>query len=418
MQIQIKNIWKIKEATINLDWLSVIAWNNDTWKSTISKVVFSIIKALQKYKEFSSKEKEIKKYVERLYFASRSVFHYLRQEKKEESWSIFKELKYVFEPDIFWENFIKNDDKILFLEEKKNFIKDLKFDNFLKNDFYELILKIKEEYLKEETKEYLTTNALNEIFNREFNWELNCIKNKWEILVNDWELLLFKIEIKSNKAKIKITDDFLKIKDSTFINSPIILDFFNNSRHLNIQYHYDDLFNKINNIDTNNKKRKNWFWKVIKDTIKWSFEIRDDFIWKKLTFTKDGVDWDIEIINTATWIKSFWILDLLDKSNCLDWDDLLILDEPEVHLHPEWQVVYAKLIIYLIKERWLSVLITSHSPYMIEALSKFSKNKDKVKASFYLSEEKNWKVEINDKTNKKYEIFEKLSKPFRDLMLK
>ena len=172
MQIQIKNIWKIKEATINLDWLSVIAWNNDTWKSTVSKVVFSVIKALQKYPEFSSKEKEIKKYIESLYFNSRNVFHFLRSEKDKNAGSIFKLLKSEFEPIIFWENFIKNDDKIKFLEEKKKIIKKLEFDNFLKNDFYELFSKIKEEYLKEETKEYLTTNALNEIFYSEFKGNL------------------------------------------------------------------------------------------------------------------------------------------------------------------------------------------------------------------------------------------------------
>gem|GEM_PF-4084737 len=44
------------------------------------------------------------------------------------------------------------------------------------------------------------------------------------------------------------------------------------------------------------------------------------------------------------------------------------------------------MIIDLIEERKLSVLITSHSPYMIEALSKFSKEKD-INASFYLAEE-------------------------------
>jgi predicted ATPase len=87
-----------------------------------------------------------------------------------------------------------------------------------------------------------------------------------------------------------------------------------------------------------------------------------------------------------------------------------------VHLHPEWQVRYAKLIVYLIKERSLSILITSHSPYMIEALSKFSKE-EWVKASFYLSEDsKNWKCTIEDKTEDQNYILDKLVEPFEKLV--
>ncbi len=419
MQIQIKNIWKIKNAIVNLDWLSVIAWNNDTWKTTVSKIVFSVIKALQKYKEFSkiSKEEILKGYVEQMYRQTRTTFHFLRQENNKEAGSIFKVLKNEFEPSFFWENFIKSSNKKEFLETKKGLVFDIKFIDeamwtVIKDDFLKINNKIYKEFKKKETKEYLVEKSLNHIFNSEFKWDLNCGKAKGEILMKDWELELFKITIKKNKAKIKIIDDFIKIKDSTFINSPIILDFFNDSRFINLQYHYEDLFTKINNISLKPKKRKNGLWKKIKDTIKWSFELTDDFVWKKLGFQMEWMEREIEIINTATWIKSFWILDLLDKSNCLDWDDLLILDEPEVHLHPEWQVKYAQLIIDLIQYRDLSVLITSHSPYIIEALSKFSKEKE-VKASFYLAEE-DWK--INDKTDKRYEISEKLAEPFNTLM--
>ncbi len=420
MQIQIKNIWKIKEATINLDWLSIIAWNNDTWKSTIGKVVFSVIKAFKDYENFSniSKSRQIRKNIEELYLNIRKVFHILRENKDKEAWIKYKELRQEFDNFHFYENFIHSNKKEEFLNKKINIINGLNIENEEKNKIVEKIKNIGKVYFKKEEKKHLINSALYEIFMSEFNWKINFWKEEWIIIFKDFELELFSVFIKDWNINLNIKDDILKIKDSTFVNSPIILDFFNDSKFIDLQYHYEDLFKKINNIEPNNKKRKNGFWKEIKKTIKWSFELRDDFIWIKLSFSKELLEENIEVINTATWIKSFWILDLLDKSDNLDWDDLLILDEPEVHLHPQWQVKYAELIVYLIKKRDMSVLITSHSPYIIEALSKYSKKED-IKASFYLAEEnEKWKVNIEDKTEKKYEIFKKLSKPFRDLMLK
>lgn len=42
---------------------------------------------------------------------------------------------------------------------------------------------------------------------------------------------------------------------------------------------------------------------------------------------------------------------------------VLILDEPEINLHPEWQTEYARIIVMLQKELELYVVITTHSPF-------------------------------------------------------
>ena len=39
----------------------------------------------------------------------------------------------------------------------------------------------------------------------------------------------------------------------------------------------------------------------------------------------------------------------------------MILDEPEIHLHPEWQLAYAELIVLLEKKFDLSIVVTTHS---------------------------------------------------------
>ena len=109
----------------------------------------------------------------------------------------------------------------------------------------------------------------------------------------------------------------------------------------------------------------------------------------------------------ATGIKNFGILQLLLKNNYLTKDAILIIDEPEVHLHPKWQLQYAKFIVNLVKDG-VKVFINSHSPYMIEALKRYSdKEKLQDKTNFYLASD----GIIEDK-NKLQEIYEKLSEPF------
>ena len=96
---------------------------------------------------------------------------------------------------------------------------------------------------------------------------------------------------------------------------------------------------------------------------------------------------DIAIRNTALGIKSFGIIQLLLKNNRLNNRSLLIIDEPEVHLHPTWQVKYAEILVALSKEFDIPMVLTSHSPYFIEALERFSKKyKYEKSTNFYFAD--------------------------------
>ena len=55
----------------------------------------------------------------------------------------------------------------------------------------------------------------------------------------------------------------------------------------------------------------------------------------------DNLNKPLSVHNLSTGIKSFAILKILLEKGCLKDKDVLILDEPEIHLHPQWQIVYA-----------------------------------------------------------------------------
>ncbi len=88
-------------------------------------------------------------------------------------------------------------------------------------------------------------------------------------------------------------------------------------------------------------------------------------------------------------VKSFALLDILLRSDILNEEHILVLDEPEVHLHPKWQVEYAKLIVQMVKNLNIKVLINSHSSYFIEAIQNYSEKFEiQNKTNFYLIKKK------------------------------
>lgn len=81
---------------------------------------------------------------------------------------------------------------------------------------------------------------------------------------------------------------------------------------------------------------------------------------------KDGERFALD--ECATGIKSLSILSVLYSRGWLDAETLLIIDEPEAHLHPQWIVEYARILLLLSKRLRVRILVTSHSPDMVNAL--------------------------------------------------
>jgi predicted ATPase len=125
-------------------------------------------------------------------------------------------------------------------------------------------------------------------------------------------------------------------------------------------------------------------------------------------FDKQGEK--IDLLNTATGIKTFGIFQVLSQNNYLNENTILILDEPEVHLHPKWQLEMAKIIVELVKNG-VKILVNSHSPYMIEALQRYGEL-EKVNSDFYLAEDGYIKKENDSNSETLAKVFEKLSEPF------
>ncbi len=134
---------------------------------------------------------------------------------------------------------------------------------------------------------------------------------------------------------------------------------------------------------------------------------RDDILYEK--YSKDK---RFKMEKTSNGIKMFGFLQMLLLNKTLEKNSVLILDEPEVHLHPKWQLSYAKIIVALV-QKGIKVLVNSHSPYMIEALKRYSEvEKIEEQTNFYLAEDGYIKQENDSNSETLVTIYEKLSEPY------
>ena len=159
---------------------------------------------------------------------------------------------------------------------------------------------------------------------------------------------------------------------------------FNYFDNLEFQKLYQTIFEKINSI------------------VPGEFQKAND----GLFYVENGAKLNVQ--NLATGSKLFFLLKILFMNGYLNKETVLVLDEPESHLHPEWINKFAEILVLLIKEVKLHVLLTTHSPNLLLALNVYAKTYGIADLShFYLAKttENGWSASlscIDDNINEGY----------------
>lgn len=284
-------------------------------------------------------------------------------------------------------------------------------------------------------------NFISTNFKKQFNNLFSTESSTIEIADENKEEIL-SLSIENNKTtNIKINQDLsFPIKEINFLFSPIILQFFKfvslttTRRYLGLsspgasykkEYEISkslgainaDLLSKLtlSAEETYSPEGKlSIIQERIRTLIGGYLEYDDserDFVYR---FEKNGKEVSVPVSNTAEGIKAFGVLQLLlGVSGLIDTNSLLLFDEPEVHLHPEWQVELAKILVKM-AEMNIPIFISSHSPYMLEAIYTYANRSELVKEKFrlyYLEKNtENDKSTLRNLTNQDpFPIFEKMS---------
>lgn len=413
MEIFIKNIGKVKEANIKINGITVIAGENDTGKSTISKSLFTVFNSFYNIdKKITEQQKDIIKFtiaknfaydlelVKNIVLGDTFNFNQLVNE-------IIKNSEIYKYDDIDLKNKIVEH----FKKYNLNLIED--------NGIHEIIEKIKE--VLSIPRNEAEKSILNENLNNEFNKQINNIFSGEEGIIE--------IKIKDKRIKLKVFENKIEnientpriniIAEALYLDDPFIIDsnFYNNlSNHKEfLRYRlFSEIEDKTNNIGKIiiTKKLENIYKKL--NSICSGYMIESNKNTNDFSYRFNNKELDIK--NLSAGLKTFVILKTLLEKGILEENGVIILDEPEIHLHPAWQIIFAELIVLIQKEFNMHILLNSHSPYFLNAIEIYAeKHNIKEKCNFYSAYLSGQFSEFKDVTKNIEEIYSKLAKPFQDL---
>lgn len=423
MQIKIKNFARIENATIDIEGITVIAGTNNTGKSTVGKIVFSIFNSLN---EIAAKIMEQR--LEEIMINNRTTIELFiaetavtRARASKDSLTcanrINNELrKYVYKVEdlthIPFEDCIRKatDGSLDVIENKE------KYEELIRK-----LVDISYERMnvsEDKVVRLILTEFFTEMFGDQIN---NLIRSSGDMATIEYTIksktdhMVFQ-----NNICTDFSDTIGILHKAICIDDPFVLDHLSGlnvgMRKMNemliqlLSYSWlkSDMNGVIESVLAQEKLEKisGKLHEVVPGKIlinkKGEFCLKDD------KFAEP-----IKINNLSAGIKSFVVLKMLLEKGVIEKQDVLILDEPEIHLHPEWQVAYAELIVLLQREFELSVIVTTHSPYFLDAIDLFSrKYGTRDKANFYLSEVTySGGIQIEDVGDSVEHIYQKMVSP-------
>lgn len=417
MKLILENIGMLQHAEISLRKLCVIAGENDNGKSTVGKIVFCIVKAINRYKEDlqESKEFQIGEKAEEIYFRLRDGIRPTGPEALDSLRALRNSSRHRM-------NVADQLDAID--ESAKLVFSQSDFDPGLKGSIQALRDDIQEIFDQPENINQSIENAFNKVFASEFDSSLllqGTTEGRIQLIEN--ELSLIQLVVRRDGVKLIGEVEPIVLKDATFIETPLILNSHDvllrsqtlldmdqrRSGRLGLPFttlHTKDLFDKLRTpilpFDLLEQDKADMFdgiQEIIDGEIAYDRQDRD-FVFKRRGET-------LSIKNTASGIKVFGLLQILVANEFVAKNKVLIFDEPENHLHPKWQLKLAQMLVKLV-EKGAYVLVSSHSPYLIEALKRDVDRDDLTHhARFCLTQ--NRSITDQDRLS---EIFEVLAEPF------
>ncbi|MDG3546606.1 AAA family ATPase [Methanobacterium formicicum] len=424
MKLEIKNFGPINEAEIEIGKITVIAGPNASGKTTSSKLFYCFLAASSSEGAYIINESIIQRLSRPL---ERTIYKINNADKREKIRDLRKQLRYI-------DDLVSNDEMLELYFDTINQV-HIDFNKSEMEDINLILSMILDNLV-------LYKNTLIHMLQIEFNKpKLDDVKLSFkqsDIHNNQHEVLI------CNDGVHKVTTDYLsffEVKNVSYIETPYILDFFSHFRrvrNLPPRYrqvnrnHQSFLIEKLNAGEEKDVFDKTLNENIIQVQKKIQAIIEGNLRFDENTFqfVFEQGDRSFHSKDVASGIKSVGILQMLLENRQLPKDSYLIMDEPEVHLHPAWQVKLAEILVLLSKELNISVYVNSHSPHFIEAIEVYSKYYDSkydkdVKwdfdserdVKFYLTKE-NEEGKFNFKKierNNLLEIYKCLSHPYDEI---
>ena len=128
--------------------------------------------------------------------------------------------------------------------------------------------------------------------------------------------------------------------------------------------------------------------------------------------TRDGAE--LNVRNVAAGAKVFAIIRKLVDNGAITSGSILMLDEPEVHLHPLWINMLAECLRIMVHKMGVRIILTTHSPQLLMALESDAK-KDGMTRFYYLAKDNDGSVSFDDVTDNLKPVYDEMASPIQDI---
>ena len=406
MRFSIENIGAIDSATVDIDGITIIAGENNVGKSTIGKAMFAFLRDMNDWKKIYDQVciKAITKYLyENSIWLEDFCMEYSGAKRRRTSKTDLLISQYATEEYFH----VALEDYQLFIEsdglegtaealgvQLKNYCLDYLSLYFKKSknelfsvyesDLFSWISRTLSDSHRinlDEVKlqKSVINNALGAVFQNQFR-KFGTSKSRIVFSTNTREVN-FEVDDAGENLDIPIYIN----NNIYFIESPKIYDYIANYKYgnnakgnlrrmmipntfrsvISIGPSYRSGPTSANNVDTE--------LNPILDHLTDVMGGRAEFLQKTGLMFKDRVlDVPIHSVNVSTGLKSIALLEYALRIGAIERGDILVLDEPEINLHPEWQIEYARTFVELQKHFDLKFIITSHSPFFMRAIECFT----------------------------------------------
>ena len=169
------------------------------------------------------------------------------------------------------------------------------------------------------------------------------------------------------------------LKQSIYVNSPLFIDY------KGIDNIWGELRKKVLSV-SDGVKVPEALLDEVKAIMGGSIKEEKDLGLLNLRYVSADGEIDIPIKDAATGLKTFAYLYRLIENGHITPETILVIDEPEVHLHPKWVVEFARILVHLHKQVGVKILLASHDPDMVAALQSIGEKEELgEKLNFYIA---------------------------------
>jgi len=395
LRVNTKDFRAVKSADLLIEGITLVAGVNGCGKSTLSKLIYYLYQTLSNYDNLVSNKliNDLSDVARFLEISQSELFKkkYDRQKRME-----------------FRKNFQSLRNSLLFqapnegqLIEWLNFVEKIEItaslDNTMNPEVKKRLFFIAKDLLskyKIEDKEQLDNpfellkKHISSLFNEAFgiieSRSIGIFKNQLMNIFHTKKLPKIFDVFEYGQQIVSLNKNHLSlpytIQEAIYIDTPMMLGI-----EIIEENHWDDLNELLKQSKSNTFSE---FSSLISNEIIGGEAEFDDGFLNANEFVYKRSDGSIfNLLDCATGIKSFSILQLLLKNNTLSDKTLLIIDEPESNLHPQWIIEYARLIVLLNKHLGVKFFIASHNPDMVSAIKIIAEKENNISnVNFYLAE--------------------------------